>query len=65
MHQATSGNTKACLYRTRKTGKANITRRRGVGRNLYIVYITPDRAWAMTKKGDWIKTSKLTKGKKK
>ncbi|GAA2237790.1 hypothetical protein GCM10010401_07500 [Rarobacter faecitabidus] len=64
VHQATTGNAKACLYKTRETGKANITRRRGIGRNLYIVYVTPDRVWAMTKKGDWIKTSKLTKGKK-
>ncbi len=55
---------RTCAYKTRATGKPNISRRLRIGKKVHVVYVDPSGRWAMTKRGDWIKTSKLKKVKK-
>lgn len=58
-HGSGVSTTKAALYTGPKVGK--ITRRRTVGKRLYVTAIIG--GWACTKHGDWIKLSKIKKAK--
>jgi len=57
----TKGHQRAACYKVQATGKANITRWRKVGTRVYIT-ATLD-GWALTKRGDWIKATKLERTK--
>lgn len=54
----TNGRKGAACYATRRTGRKNTTRVLPVGRNVRIV--RKRGRWGRTKKGDWIKFSKIT-----